>query len=461
MAEPLRTVAADQDHQTGRQTTLAAGQPAAAWDGQPDTTPATGPVNRSADQTAFQTVPHAAGQPAPYRVNAAHNQPANLSQSPTHGRQTPAPAHPAANLSDDQPQSRQQDQTANRTWSDTGSQPQGPTPSLTQDPSASLSLNAVQPVGRVSVADRLNPNQRRVLDLLLAAKPYIVKFRDIALALDMREASVRTILRRLEALSFLSFKKARDGNIQGVTVTFNQHVVEQYQQDQTLSLSLTPFAGLSPSLSPSPSVAATAGQYQSLPPGQPVSGTVSQEAGQTASDLKDREENISLSEDFGWDAALLGIMWPQVCDTGFGLEQIVSARRTRAKLGKELDRDRVSLTLDRAEWELETLGQLTELSTGERVRNPASYIFTALARWGVLRAHPQYVSREEEEAAKAAEELRRRREATEKIETDQFEAYKAGLSPEALEELMRQCPGGNRDVWLKVYWRRHVRDNQS
>ncbi|OLN27979.1 hypothetical protein DVDV_1839 [Desulfovibrio sp. DV] len=310
------------------------------------------------------------------------------------------------------------------------------------------------------MADRLNPNQRKVLDLLLAAKPYIVKFRDIALALDMREASVRTILRRLEALSFLSFKKARDGNIQGVTVTFNQHVIEQYQCDQTLSLSLTPFAGLPVSQSASQPQFMSPSPSPSLQPSQPITTSVSPEASRSPSDLIDRKENISLSEDFGWDDSLLSIMWPLVHETGFGLEQIVAAGRTRAKLGKELDRDRVSLTLDRAEWELETIGHLTELATGERVRNPAGYIFTALARWGVLRAHPQYVSREEEEAGKAAAELQRRREASEKIEADQFEAFKAGMSPEELESLLRQCPGGNRDIWLKFYWRTQIRPGQ-
>ncbi|KHK00648.1 hypothetical protein NY78_3911 [Desulfovibrio sp. TomC] len=311
------------------------------------------------------------------------------------------------------------------------------------------------------MADRLNPNQRKVLDLLLAAKPYIVKFRDIALALDMREASVRTILRRLEALSFLSFKKARDGNIQGVTVTFNQHIIEQYQCDQTLSLSLTPFAGLTRSLPPSQPQPVAPSPSPSPQQSQPITGSASLETSQPPSDLIDRKENISLSEDFGWDDSLLDIMWPLVRETGFGVEQIVSAARTRAKLGKELDRDRVSLTLDRAEWELSTIGHLTELSTSERVRNPAGYIFTALARWGVLRAHPQYVSREEEEAGKAAEELRRRREASETIEAEQIEAFKASLTPEELEALLRQCPGGNREIWLKVYWRRHVRDAQS
>jgi len=308
------------------------------------------------------------------------------------------------------------------------------------------------------MADRLNANQRRVLDLLLAAKPYIVKFKDIADALDMREASVRTILRRLEALSFLSFKKARDGNIQGVTVTFNQHIVEQYQRDQTLSPTLGLFSGRTPSLSESLPAAQAASQPGSHEPSQPKSPSTNQAASLPPSDLKDRKENIFLSQESGWDDALLGIMWPKVRETGFGIEQIVQAAQARAKLGKELDRDRVNLSLDRAEWELEHRGGLTELSTNERVRNPASYLFLALARWGGLRAHPEYVSREEDEAKNAAEELRRRQEAAQLVETVRYEAFWAGLEPDERQRILAQFPGGNRDAWMKAYWRQNVRD---
>lgn len=315
-------------------------------------------------------------------------------------------------------------------------------------------------MGRLSVADRLNPNQRRVLDLLLAAKPYIVKFRDIALALDMREASVRTILRRLEALAFLSFKKARDGNIQGVTVTFNQHVIEQYQQDQTLSPTLTAFASPSQSLSVSRSPSAQPSPLATPTPSQPHTETVSPSAHENPSDWIDRKENISLSEDFGWDDGLLEIMWPLVKASGFGLEQIVQAAQTRAKLGKTLERDRVSLSLDRAEWELETNGCLTELASNERVRNTAGYIFTALARWGTLRAHPQYVSREELEARSALSELSKRQEAAQKAENARYQAFVAGLTAEETERIMTGFPGGNREAWIKAYWRRQTRSEE-
>jgi hypothetical protein len=313
-------------------------------------------------------------------------------------------------------------------------------------------------LGRIKVADRLNPNQRRVLDLLLAAKPYIIKFRDIADALAMREASVRTILRRLEALSFLSFKKARDGNIQGVTIAFNQHVIEQYQQDQTINLSTSQTANHSLSPFPFPSRDPFQGQSPNPSSGQPDSQTVNPSACPTPPLKIERKETLSIEENLGWDDGFLELMWPRVFEAGFRLEQVRQILAARAKLGKDIERDIIALSLDRADWELEAKGMLVDLASGEKVRNVGSYIFTALARWGVLRAHPEYVSREEASAASATQELKRRREAAENLETARFERYVAELSKEDLERIMEGFPGGSRDAWLKNHWRKHVRD---
>lgn len=68
---------------------------------------------------------------------------------------------------------------------------------------------------------RLNANQRKVLWFLLSARPYIITFAQIAAATCMPTASARTIMRRLAVLSFLEFRRARDGNLQGVRIAFN------------------------------------------------------------------------------------------------------------------------------------------------------------------------------------------------------------------------------------------------
>lgn len=310
-------------------------------------------------------------------------------------------------------------------------------------------------MGRFKVADRLNANQRRVLDLLLATKPYIIKFRDIADALAMREASVRTILRRLDALSFLSFHKARDGNIQGIRVAFNQEVIAQYQQDQTISQA----ENQSQSHPQNPTLGATPPPSPTFTHSTPHNPSASQSDQQNPSLKKiEKIENLSIENPFGWDDAFLELMWPHVVQEGFRVEQIRQILAAREKLGKETDRKVVALSLDRAEWELEEKGMLEDLATKGRVRNVASYIFTALARFGALRAHPDYVSREEQAAEEAVRELKKRREAAENLETARFEAYVSGLSREELEKAMEGFPGGNRDAWLRSHWRRTVRD---
>ena len=309
-------------------------------------------------------------------------------------------------------------------------------------------------MGQAKVGDRLNDNQRQVLDLLLATKPYIIKFRDIAEALAMREASVRTVMRRLDALGFLSFRKARDGNLQGVGVTFNQAVVEQYQQDRPCGPSL--------SLSVSQTASLTQGQTTSQPEGQTLSQPVTEPHSQSASQsppLKiDKIENLSIQAWEGWDDAFIELMWPRVFAAGLRREQLDQALASRVKLGKPLERDLTTLSLDRAEWELETRGKLVDLQTGEPVRSVAAYIFTALARWGVLRAHPEYVSREEAAAQDAVAALRRRKEALETLENVRFEQYRDGLTAPELEEILQGFPGGSKDAWIKAHWRKNVRD---
>ena len=286
----------------------------------------------------------------------------------------------------------------------------------------------------------------------MEAKPYIIKFRDIAHRLSMREASVRTILRRLQALSFLTFHKARDGNIQGVRVAFNQLVIEQYKQDKIKGHTLNHTQDFSQSLFTTSFKNQTADLSSDSSRDQPVTRPINQPVSQTPSQEIDRKENLSIRENLGWDDAFLELMWPRVFAAGFRIEQIGQAVAARERLGKPLEREMVTLSLDRAEWELEEKAGLVE-KNGDRVRNVAAYIFTALARWGILRAHADYVSREEREAAEAAEELRRRRQASEALEAAQFEAWLAGLSPEDREKAMQGFPGGSKEAWLKKHWR--------
>ncbi len=427
-----------------------------------DTKPVNQPTKQSDtptdNQPQKQTARQAVSQPDTTSDRQADSQPEQSDLTASDTATTSRSIAPSITPSTSQPVSPTNNLSPNQTVSQTQTLSEALSPSHLQSQTQSLASD-LSP-GRFTVADRLNHNQRRVLDFLLAVKPYIIKFRDIAAALAMREATIRTILRRLEALSFLSFQKARDGNIQGVRVAFNQALIEQYQQDRSLSLSES--LSQSPSYGPSVQTMAslTPSRSSSLSSSQPDHASADPSPDPSASKKRDRKENLSIEGEnpLGWDDAFLAVMWPSVHEAGFRLEQLIQACQARAKLGKEPDRDMMALSLDRADWELETKGQLVNLATGEKVRNAAAYIFTALARWGVLRAHPEYVSREEALAASAAAELTRRREAAEAVEAAKFERWQAELSEEELARAMAGFPGGPKDVWLRNFWRKNVRD---
>ena len=430
--------------------------PPAQPDAKPVARPVSKPVSRPAEQPASQPV----------------SQPETPSASQTKSRPAAPSATPKASPKASPSASQSKDLTASQSQGHTADQLASPTQSLSQDQlldqtaSPSPGRTMSRPLGRAKVADRLNDNQRRVLDLLLAAKPYIIKFRDIADALDMREASVRTVMRRLDALDFLRFRKARDGNLQGVGVTFNQPVIEQYQQDLSLDQSASLASdqpqshtqSLTQNLSQSHAQGLTPSPTRSLSPSQPFSEPVSQSANPSPPLKIEKIEHLSIQAWEGWDDAFVELMWPRVFAAGLRREQLDQALAARAKLGKPLERDLTALSLDRAEWELETRGKLVDLQTGEPVRSVAAYIFTALARWGVLRAHPEYVSREETEAQAAVAALRRRKEALETLENVRFEQYRDGLTAPELESILQGFPGGSKDAWIKAHWRKNVRD---
>ncbi|WP_029460251.1 hypothetical protein [Solidesulfovibrio alcoholivorans] len=428
----------------------------------PEKKPVTKPVSRPAAQPAGQSVSPPVSppgnQPDGQPDSRGENRTASPSASLSPAQQACQPARQPASLSEDPTRSLSESHTPD------GGAGLSASPSASQSPNRTFSPFP----GLSGPGDRLNANQRGVLEFLLRARPYIVKFRDIAAALGMREATVRTILRRLAALGILAFKKARDGNIQGVRLEFHQAVLAQYGCD----LSASQAAGLSWSLSASHSEGRTPPEPDSRTVGHTEGPTTSpsesrtaalqagQPAGQpaaTAASLRKEREDLSLFPEnaFGWDDEFLAMMWPAVRKAGFRVEQIRQAVAARARLDKALDMESVRVSLDRADWELETTGRLTELGSGEAVKNPQAYVFTALARWGMLRAHPDYVSREEVEAASAAAELKRRREAAAKLEEARFESWRASLGEEDLARALAGCPGGPKEQWLRNYWRRH------
>jgi hypothetical protein len=318
-------------------------------------------------------------------------------------------------------------------------------------------------------AAKLNDNQRRILSFLLSARPYIITFSGIAAAVGMGEASVRTILRRLATLHFLTFRKARDGNLQGVRISFNQELCEAFRvgmerlskQDHTLGQSLDHTLSQSQGQTEGHTPSQSPDQPDSRPHSEPVcSAPLLRKKEGIKSFLPGEEvdEDKKTASPFAdFTDAFLSLVWPRAFEAGFRQEELARVVQARITLGKPLDRDMVAVSLDRADWELEKFGCLSDLASGEKVRNPQAYLFTALARWGVLRPHPEYVSREEELAAQAHKELENRREAKKLLEEKLFAAWRDSLDASALDDVMRGFPGGPREVWLKNHWRKHVR----
>jgi len=416
--------------------------------GKTSSPPPDAPQSPTIPDAPARRIPEPASQPATQSTSQPVSPPDTTPVSHTLTQPASLSAAPKSNQKASQSVSQTQSPSQNHFQSQTKNQTSSHTISLERDHSKSQTL------GRAKVADRLNDNQRRVLDLLLQTKPYIVKFRDIAAVLDMREASVRTIMRRLDALGFLTFRKARDGNLQGVRVVFNQPVIEQYQQDQTCDQSVGQLLNLAKNQSQNPSQ----DLFLSISQSQPVNGPHSQSANLSVPLEIEKKENLSIQALEGWDEAFLELMWPRVFAAGLRREQVGQAAAAREKLGKALERDLVALSLDRAEWEFETKGKLVDLQTGEPVRSVPAYIFTALARWGVLRAHPEYVSKEEAEAEAAVAAMRRRKDALDTLENVRFEEYRQSLSDKDLETVLRGFPGGSKDAWIRNYWRKNVRD---
>jgi len=299
--------------------------------------------------------------------------------------------------------------------------------SLSLAPSSSQSLG--QSVGQSSVADRLTENQRTVLRHLIETRPYIVRFAQLGQAVGLGEATTRTILRRLAALDFIKFQRARDGQVQGVSIGFNATLCEQFTQGQSLDHS------------------------QGQPLGQPVSKPVTRPLTSRKIDL----ETVYPSEEVTGKLAKLtdeqlAFQWPNLAAVGFGANELARILESLTALGRPTGR--LVEGLDHADHELRTRqGSLLD-AQGQTVTKPAGYIFNSLARTGYYRRPEGYTSPAEQAEKDAAEDARRVLEARKAREDAEFSAWVGGLTNEERDEIRRTMPPGPEDIVLKAAWRK-------
>lgn len=307
----------------------------------------------------------------------------------------------------------------------------GHSASLSLDPSQDPSLS--QSLSQSRVADRLTKYQRAVLSHLLATRPYIIRYAQLGQAVGLGEATTRTILRRLAALDFIKFQRQRDGQIQGVSISFNASLCEQFTQGHSLSQSLS----------------------------QPVIKPLSKPL---ASKKKDLEEEIHPSEAVAEKLAKLtdeqiAANWPELAAKGFRVPDLRRILKNLSVLGLSV----VTLVegLRHGDFELHALRKSQvplKKANGEIVRDPYAYVIGSLFKSGYYRRPKGYVSPAEQAEKDAEEEARRIMEARKKREEAEFEAWLGDLKPEERNAILRKAPPGPANMTLKIAWRKHVEE---
>jgi hypothetical protein len=148
--------------------------------------------------------------------------------------------------------------------------------------------------------------------------------------------------------------------------------------------------------------------------------------------------------------------YPHLAQIGFGSHQVQQIVDRLAQIGKSPER--VFEGMEHADFEL-AQGPLVGAG-GQPVDKPLGYVFGSLAKTGYYRRPQNFVSAEEQAEIDAAEEAKRLREVRKRREEAEFEAWRAGLTPEEVENALRGKPGRpgqGEEAWLKNIWRTQVK----
>jgi hypothetical protein len=272
----------------------------------------------------------------------------------------------------------------------------------------------------------LPPNKRRFLHFIIDHEPagddYIVSRRFVAKALQLTEISVKRYFAEFAELGFFRKETYRHGVCQGVRLFLVRSRCQAFKQYE-------------PTLDPT-----EAPTIRSDPTPEP---TADPTPDPTIYKVERKKELLSFSP------ARIALTWPNLARAGFGRDQLEQIEQALTELGKPTDK--ITTSLDHAEWELEH-GVMRD-KDGQTVADPCSWVFRSLARTGYYRRPKGYVSPEEQAAKDAEDEAKAVIAARQAADQARFEAWKAGLDEQALDEAMRGHPGGSRDAWLKKIWR--------
>lgn len=275
----------------------------------------------------------------------------------------------------------------------------------------------------------LTANKRRFLHYIIDHEPvgddYIINRQTVANSLQFTQISIKRYFEEFAKLGFFRKETYRHGVCQGVRLFLVPSRCRQFKQvDPTYDPTPDPTKGNEPTIDPTRD-----------PTPDP-----------TSLSKIDRRENLSISQD------RVNLTWPHLARFGFGSHQIEQITQALTELGKPTDK--VVVSLDHAEWELEN-GKMVD-KQGQPVTDPCSWVFRSLARTGYYRRPVGYVSSAEQAVRDAEAEARAVSQARQKAEQTRFEAWRDGLSPDALRNALQGHPGGNRDAWLKTVWKKQA-----
>jgi len=271
----------------------------------------------------------------------------------------------------------------------------------------------------------LTTAQQHVLAYLAGHGGEIIRYAGIATETGLPVGTVQTIFKRFKKLGILTSHYGSRGTVKGMWFSLNKSALEKaypvaYPKDYPGDHPPTNHPSRLPTIPPTQSPTQSIGNV-----------------------LIDREKNLSIS------LPVLRTTWPRLAKTGFGVEQLQQIMENLLAVGKPTDR--IVQSLDHIEYEL-AHGQMVD-KEGQAVTDPCSWAFRALAQNGYYRRPKGYVSSMEQALLDQEEEARAVLAAQKKAEQARFEAWQASLTPQELDDMLRDHPGGPKDAWLRHIWK--------